>query len=138
MILLYAEDNEGKPVDVVFVDSINLDGESNLKPWTIIDSDIKSIQDLWKYKGFVANYDKPNKNLEAWQGNVWTNSKTITGHIDNLLLRGCTLWNTSKAFGVVIYIGKQTKIVKNSKSVPDKLSNIIKKMNKILYSVFLL
>lgn len=38
MVLLYAEDNENQPLDMVFVETINLDGESNLKPRTIIDS----------------------------------------------------------------------------------------------------
>jgi len=32
LLLLYAEDHSGEPVDLVFVDTINLDGESNLKP----------------------------------------------------------------------------------------------------------
>ena len=42
MALLYAEDNEGNPIDMVFVETINLDGESNLKPRTIIDSQVNS------------------------------------------------------------------------------------------------
>lgn len=53
------------------------------------------------------------------------------------MLWGCTLRNTHKAYGVVIYVGKQTKIVMNSNTVSDKLSHVYIKMNKILYSVLI-
>jgi len=129
MLLLYAEDNEKNPVDMVFVDTINLDGESNLKPRTIIDSSIKTRSDFNSYSGRIENYDSPNKDLEKWEGTLRYGEKTLYGHIDNLLLRGCTLRNTTLAYGVVIYVGRHTKIVKNSKHVPDKLSNMIKTMN---------
>lgn len=43
MLLLYAEDHNSSPLDLVFIDTINLDGESNLKPRTIIDSSIQSF-----------------------------------------------------------------------------------------------
>ena len=123
---------------MVFVETINLDGESNLKPRTIIDSSIKSWDQFNKYSARLENYDAPNKDLEKWEGTLWNGEKTSHGHIENLLLRGCTLRNTSVAYGVVIYVGRHTKIVKNSKHVPDKLSNMIKTMNWILYSVFIL
>ena len=32
VLLLYAEDNKKEPIDIVFVDTMNLDGETNLKP----------------------------------------------------------------------------------------------------------
>ena len=42
MLLLYAEDNSSNPVDLVFIDTMNLDGETNLKSRTIVDSTIES------------------------------------------------------------------------------------------------
>ena len=32
MLLLYAENDKEEPVDIIFVDTMNLDGETNLKP----------------------------------------------------------------------------------------------------------
>ena len=36
----------------------------------------------------------------------------------------------------MLYIGNDTKIMQNSKKAPRKVSNMMKMMNNILYSVF--
>lgn len=70
MVLLYAEDNENQPLDMVFVETINLDGESNLKPRTVIDSQIKSRDQFNSYSARIENYDTPDKDLEKWEGTL--------------------------------------------------------------------
>ena len=57
--------------------------------------------------------------------------------IKNLLLRGCFVRNTETVIGVVVYTGMDTKIMKNLKKTPVKVSNIMKLMNRMLYSVFI-
>lgn len=37
--------------------------------------------------------------------------------------------------GYAIYCGHNTKAFKNARKPPSKMSNVLKKMNKILYSV---
>lgn len=32
LVLLYAEKEENVPADIIFIDTMNLDGETNLKP----------------------------------------------------------------------------------------------------------
>jgi magnesium-transporting ATPase (P-type) len=54
----------------------------------------------------------------------------------NLLLRGCTLKNTPYCYGICLYVGNQTKIMMNQKKAPAKVSNLMRLMNKLLYSVF--
>lgn len=44
--------------------------------------------------------------------------------------------NTHYGIGIVTYTGMNTKIMKNLKKPPHKVSNIMKLMNKMLYSVF--
>jgi len=56
--------------------------------------------------------------------------------IKNLLLRGCFLRNIDYCVGLVIYVGKESKIMKNAKKPPKKVSNIMIKMNYMLYTVF--
>ena len=51
MLLLYAEDHESHPLDFIFVDTVNLDGENYLKKRDIVDSSIKSIIDMNSYHG---------------------------------------------------------------------------------------
>jgi phospholipid-transporting ATPase len=38
--------------------------------------------------------------------------------------------------GLVIYVGAETKIMKNAKEPPKKVSAIMNTMNNLLYSVF--
>lgn len=44
---------------------------------------------------------------------------------DQILLRGATLRNTSWTFGVVIYTGHDTKLMRNSTSAPLKVFLVI-------------
>ena len=56
--------------------------------------------------------------------------------IKNTFLRGCFLRNTEFIIGVVVYTGMETKIMKNLKKPFHKVSNIMRLMNNMLYSVF--
>ncbi len=54
-----------------------------------------------------------------------------------MMLRGCFLRNTDYAVGLVIYVGKESKIMKNAKKGKKKVSNMMILMNYMLYTVFL-
>ena len=56
--------------------------------------------------------------------------------LKNMLLRGCTVKNTDYCYGIVIYVGPESKIMMNAKNPPHKVSNVFRMMNYILYSVF--
>lgn len=47
------------------------------------------------------------------------------------------LKNTDWVVGVAVNLGRETKIMMNSKKVKQKVSNMMRTMNKLLYSVFL-
>ena len=46
------------------------------------------------------------------------------------------LKNTDWVTGVVIYTGPESKVMLNSKAAPSKTSNVLHKMNHMLYTVF--
>ncbi len=124
------------PKDVVFVSTMNLDGETNLKDRELAVTSVAPA-DLSQFNGQVV-CDQPNASLDVWDGNL---SSAQLGRvractIKNLMLRGCTLKNIPYAFGIVLYVGAQTKIFMNSKAPPRKISNLMKLMNKMLYTVF--
>ena len=50
----------------------------------------------------------------------------------SLLLRGSSLRNTKHAIGIVVYTGKETKLIMNSRRPPSKVSYIEKIMNQII------
>lgn len=37
----------------------------------------------------------------------------------------------------MLYVGSETKMMKNTKKTPRKISNLMKLMNKMLYTVFI-
>ena len=48
------------------------------------------------------------------------------------MLKGTILKNTEYIYGIVIYAGHQTKIMKNSHKPEPKISKMIKTMDKLL------
>jgi len=119
-----------------FVDTKNLDGETNLKE--------KCAVEEFKYMnenaipGIVGSIDcdKPNELINYWEGLLSYNDSHIYTSLKNMILKGSVLKNTEYVIGIVIYTGKNTKIMKNSKQVSIKSSRILKTMNKLLYSLF--
>ena len=152
MLFLYSK------TDVIFVDTMSLDGETNLKPKLLasreavdlIEKDILEdsktnllpsvdAEKLCQLSGTVS-CELPNQNLEHWDANlecVERIKKVKKLKISNLLLRGCYLRNTEFVYGLVVYLGKETKIMKNAKKPPHKVSNLMRMMNYMLYTVFL-
>jgi len=45
--------------------------------------------------------------------------------IKNMLLRGCFLRNIEYCVGLVVSVGPESKIMKNAKAAPKKVSNIM-------------
>jgi phospholipid-transporting ATPase len=57
---------------------------------------------------------------------------------DNLMLRGSSLKNTEYVYGIAVFTGHDTKIMKNSAAAKYKFSSLEKLMNKTLIVVFFL
>ena len=148
--IVKVNNNEQIPADIVllttsnpqglsFVNTMNLDGETNLKEKTAHESIKKiTINELSALK-FELDTDRPNENLHSWNCNIRLEGKDwMPLSMNQLLLRGCVLKNTDYITGFVIYTGHDTKIMLNSKSAPSKASQILKKMNKMLYTILAL
>lgn len=90
----------------------------------------------------IIECDPPNEYLESFEAT--TSSHEINGNkpfISNhkqLLLRGTTLKNTAWILAYAVYCGADTKSNKNGRKPRMKMSNVLHKMNKILYTIFLL
>lgn len=119
---------------------MNLDGETNLKPKVIAHEMINNDKIIPSISGSVQ-CDSPNSSLEEWDGLIKFSHPDVPGthalKIKNLLLRGCFLRNTACCYGLVIYMGIKTKIMMNAKKPPRKVSQIMRMMNYMLYTVFM-
>jgi phospholipid-transporting ATPase len=135
LIFLTSSDRKG----VGFVNTMNLDGETNLKEKTAFEkTKTYNEADLSRLLGEVQ-CDNPSPSLVSWNCKIMINNSDTDWHplaMNQLLLRGCVLKNTEFVYGLVIYTGPETKIMLNSKAPPSKISNVLKKMNTLLYSVF--
>jgi magnesium-transporting ATPase (P-type) len=126
------------PKDIVFVSTMNLDGETNLKDRELAITKL-ATDELADFRA-VINCDEPDPSLDRWEGLLSTKreERELPCSIKNLLLRGVTLKNTEYAHGIVLYVGNYTKIMMNARKPPNKVTRLMAMINKMLYSVFAL
>lgn len=122
---------------VCYVETMNLDGETNLKLKHALDvtthlNDEKSLQ---KFRAMVKCED-PNENLYSFIGTLQYEGKEYPLSLQHILLRDSKLKNTEYLYGVVIFTGHDTKVMQNSTDPPSKRSKIERKMDKIIYILF--
>jgi phospholipid-transporting ATPase len=116
--------SSSEPQGISFIETANLDGETNLKirqgiPET---TRIVEVKDLVQLHGTIES-EPPNRHLYEYNGNFKEQTKPVVPlGPDQLLLRGAVLRNTTWVFGIVIYTGHDTKLMRNSTSAPLKVS----------------
>ena len=145
--IVLLRDNEQVPADIVilstsdpdglcYLETKNLDGETNLKPRKAVNatSSILSEEDIER-AAFVLDSEPPHPNLYLYNGvlrfreRVSDQSKTEPVTINEMLLRGCSIRNTTWVVGLVVFTGKDTKIMLNGGDTPSKRSKIEKETN---------
>jgi len=132
IIVLSTSDPDG----LCYVETKNLDGETNLKPRKAVNatSRILSEGDIER-SAFVLDSEPPHPNLYLYNGVLRfqdRNSSQLKGEpvtINEMVLRGCTIRNTEWAIGLVVFTGKDTKIMLNGGDTPSKRSKIEKETN---------
>eukprot|EP00759_Apiculatamorpha_spiralis_P001615 PhF_6_TR10576/c0_g1_i2/m.16864 len=121
-----------------FVETANLDGETNRKPKCAVRAFSHNVEAAYysDLRGTVT-CDAPNENLRKWEGKIETphHPNPIPVNLDNLLLRGCVLKNCEWLYGVVIYTGVNTKMLKNLIQKPPKRSRLDKKLNSLILMI---
>jgi phospholipid-translocating ATPase len=118
--------------DVAFVETKNLDGETNLKsrhgvPALSHFRDAASCAD--RQNSFQINGDRPDTDMYKLNANVNVGGAMSSVDLSMTLLRGTVLRNTRWAIGVVMYTGLDTKISMNSGNTPSKRSKVERQMN---------
>ncbi|KAK1278519.1 Phospholipid-transporting ATPase 1 [Acorus gramineus] len=135
MVLLSTSD----PTGVAYIQTINLDGESNLKTRYAKQETVAKNPRKERLLGCTIKCERPNRNIYGFYANMEFDHKRVSLGPSNIILRGCELKNTSWAVGVSVYCGRETKVMLNSSGAPSKRSRLETHMNRetILLSVFL-
>lgn len=137
--ILLACDNLNK---AAYIQTANLDGEKNLKPREVIlppynifkDANHNSI----RIRGKLI-CDKPNSDLGKFNGRLRFGPKSDhIVKIKNFLYKGTMLKNTKWAVGLVVYTGKDTKIILNSQKGAGKQSHLEAYVNYLIGMIFLI
>ncbi|WOH15411.1 hypothetical protein DCAR_0934949 [Daucus carota subsp. sativus] len=122
---------------ICYVETMNLDGETNLKLKQALDvtSSYRNDGSFRDFKALVKCED-PNANLYSFVGNMEFEEQHHSLSPQQILLRDSKLRNTEFIYGVVIFTGHDTKVIQNSTDPPSKRSRIERKMDKIIYVLF--
>lgn len=134
MVLLSTSD----PTGVAYVQTINLDGESNLKTRYAKQETLSRLPEKEKITGLIK-CENPNRNIYGFHGFMEIDGKRLSLGPSNIVLRGCELKNTRWVLGVAVYAGRETKVMLNSSGAPSKRSRLETRMNSeiIILSGFL-
>jgi phospholipid-transporting ATPase len=107
LLFLSAENEEG----ICYIETMQLDGETNLKIKKALDETKDMREDtIGQFVGTV-HCEPPNSRLYQFTGNLDLQPPLVLSTTKvpltpaAILLRGCSLRNTNRVFGLVIYAG---------------------------------
>uniref|UniRef100_A0A673C872 Phospholipid-transporting ATPase n=1 Tax=Sphaeramia orbicularis TaxID=375764 RepID=A0A673C872_9TELE len=130
--------SSSEPLNLVYIETAELDGETNLKvrqalPVTgDLGDDIEKLAD---FNGEVR-CEPPNNRLDRFTGTLTYAGQKYPLDNEKILLRGCTLRNTEWCFGLVLFGGPETKLMQNCGKSTFKRTSIDRLMNVLVLCIF--
>ncbi|KAH6800420.1 ATPase E1-E2 type family protein / haloacid dehalogenase-like hydrolase family protein [Perilla frutescens var. hirtella] len=120
-----------------YVETMNLDGETNLKAKRSLESTLGLDEEaaFCKFKATIRCED-PNPSLYTFVGNLEIENGSFPLNPTQVLLRDSKLRNTEYVYGAVIFSGPDTKAIRNSTRSPSKRSRVERKMDYVIYLLF--
>ncbi|KZM24756.1 ATP binding [Ascochyta rabiei] len=105
---------------VAFVETMALDGETNLKSKQTAASMSKLIKQQEDVARVAAEFviEDPNRDLYSFEGRVQVGGKQAPLTLNEIIFRGSILRNTPDAVGLVIYSGEECRIRMNANKNP--------------------
>ncbi|KIM33227.1 hypothetical protein M408DRAFT_61361 [Serendipita vermifera MAFF 305830] len=131
-----------EPEDVAYVETKNLDGETNLKSRHNVASlgHLRSAEACARASAYRIEADKPETNMYRLNAKITElnekgeeASRPEAVNLDTMVLRGTVLRNTEWLIGIVLFTGRDTKIVLNSGGTPSKRSKVERQMNPMVF-----
>ncbi|CAG9815317.1 unnamed protein product [Phaedon cochleariae] len=126
-----------EPNGLCYIETSELDGETNLKCRQCIVETAEMGQDdalLSDFDGEII-CEMPNNLLNKFEGVLMWKGKSFSLDNDKIMLRGCVLRNTQWCYGVVIFAGKDTKLMQNSGKSKFKRTSIDRLLNFLIIGI---
>ncbi|KFV94225.1 putative phospholipid-transporting ATPase IG, partial [Eurypyga helias] len=121
-----------------YVTTASLDGESNFKThYAVRDTTVLCTDEAIDTLTATIECEQPQPDLYKFVGRIIiyrSNQEPIARSLgpENLLLKGATLKNTKKIYGVAVYTGMETKMALNYQGKSQKRSAVEKSINAFL------
>lgn len=130
-----------EPASLCYLETANIDGETNLKIRTGLYSDVQLPDLLKRCQNGIVEFEceVPNSRIDGFEGVLYNgaNEKTPVG-TDNMLIRGARLRNTTWLVGIVVYTGADTKIMQNTQDRELKVTRMERIYNQQTVLLFCL
>ncbi|RVE54299.1 hypothetical protein evm_001126 [Chilo suppressalis] len=126
-----------EPNGLCYIETAELDGETNLKCRQCLLETAAMGQDdaqLGAFDGEIV-CETPNNLLNKFEGTLSWRDQHFSLDNDKILLRGCVLRNTSWCYGVVVFAGKDTKLMQNSGKTKFKRTSIDRLLNFLIIGI---
>nr|XP_046241947.1 probable phospholipid-transporting ATPase IM [Scatophagus argus] len=130
--------SSSEPLNLVYIETAELDGETNLKvrqALTVTGDLGDDIEKLADFNGEVR-CEPPNNRLDRFKGTLTCAGQKYPLDNEKILLRGCTLRNTEWCFGLVLFGGPETKLMQNCGKSTFKRTSIDHLMNVLVLCIF--
>ncbi|KAE8291718.1 Phospholipid-transporting ATPase ID [Larimichthys crocea] len=130
--------SSSEPLNLVYIETAELDGETNLKvkqALTVTGDLGDDIEKLADFNGEVR-CEPPNNRLDRFTGTLTYAGQKYPLDNEKILLRGCTLRNTEWCFGLVLFGGPETKLMQNCGKSTFKRTSIDRLMNVLVLCIF--
>lgn len=136
LVLLSSSEPEG----LAYVETANLDGETNLKVKQALPATAKLVTaaSMSRLRGTIV-CEAPNNSLYTFDGTLKPSSgAALPVGPDQLLLRGSQLRNAPWVYGLAVFTGHDTKLLQNATKTPLKRTRVDKQVNSLILSLFVL
>jgi phospholipid-translocating ATPase len=121
--------------NVAFVETKNLDGETNLKSRNAVPAltHLRTAAACADPKNVLeVDCDRPEASMHKLAATVVIDGTRHPVDLQTTLLRGTVLRNTGWVIGIVMYTGLDTKLVLNSGGTPSKRGKVERQMNPMV------
>ncbi|KAG8990773.1 hypothetical protein FRB93_003037 [Tulasnella sp. JGI-2019a] len=135
--------SSSEPEGLCYIETSNLDGETNLKIKQASTQTAHMISPhLVQQMSGCLRSEQPNNSLYTYEGTLMLNvngaERQVPMSPEQVLLRGAQLRNTPWAYGLVVFTGHETKLMRNATAAPVKRTAVEKQVNVQIVFLFIL